>query len=401
MDDLEEEMGDKIVQDMQQKTIRNLEDSEASDDSDNESVSSSEDSSTPEEMRMKELKSAVATMDAILDLLFGYYTPIFANGTAWDIDETFEHLLLQFANIVLPTYRSRHTQFLLFHFGQLSPDLIAKFAGACGHLALTKERIPQLVRLSAATYLASFVARGARISSQVVRDVFDLLGSHLDYIRRTEEPTCRGPELVKYSLYYALAQAVLYIFCFRWRDLVVNSADPNYDIDELDDAALFDGRELNWAPGIKECLTQNIYSKLNPLKVCSPSIVQQFARISRHLQFMYIFPLLETNKRLRLSTFLGATSASDGAFGGIARETALTGKLGESYHQLDAYFPFDPYQLPRSKRWLEGDYVQWKGIPGLDDDDKDDDSSDSDESEEDSDEDEAGEEEVDTDTESP
>ncbi|KAK5002929.1 DNA independent RNA polymerase I transcription factor, partial [Cryomyces antarcticus] len=195
MDDLEEEMGDKIVQDMQQKTIRNLEDSEASDDSDNESVSSSEDSSTPEEMRMKELRSAVATMDAILDLLFGYYSPIFANGTAWDIDETFEHLLLQFANIVLPTYRSRHTQFLLFHFGQLSPDLIAKFAGACGHLALTKERIPQLVRLSAATYLASFVARGARISSQVVRDVFDLLGSHLDYIRRTEEPTCRGPEL--------------------------------------------------------------------------------------------------------------------------------------------------------------------------------------------------------------
>ena len=40
------------------------------------------------------------------------------------------------------------------------------------------------------------------------------------------------------------------------------------------------------------------------------------------------------------------------------------GDLGDAV-QLDAYFPFDPYQLPRSKRWLEGDYVEWKGIPGL------------------------------------
>ena len=31
---------------------------------------------------------------------------------------------------------------------------------------------------------------------------------------------------------------------------------------------------------------------------------------------------------------------------------------------LEGYFPYDPYHLPLSKRWLEGDYVQWKGIPG-------------------------------------
>ena len=62
-----------------------------------------------------------------------------------------------------------------------------------------------------------------------------------------------------------------------------------------------------------------------------------------------------------------------------ARETALTNKKDGTGMQLDEYFPFDPYQLPKSKRWLAGDYREWKGIPGLDK--VDDSSSDSEESE--------------------
>ena len=33
---------------------------------------------------------------------------------------------------------------------------------------------------------------------------------------------------------------------------------------------------------------------------------------------------------------------------------------------LDGFFPFDPYHLPLSKRWLGGDYREWTGVPGLD-----------------------------------
>jgi len=40
-------------------------------------------------------------------------------------------------------------------------------------------------------------------------------------------------------------------------------------------------------------------------------------------------------------------------------------KKGEAGFLLDAYFPFDPYVLPKSKRWLAQDYVQWKPIPGM------------------------------------
>ena len=55
---------------------------------------------------------------------------------------------------------------------------------------------------------------------------------------------------------------------------------------------------------------------------------------------------------------------SDPRFSHVGREIRAGDNIG---YQLDAYFPFDPYQLPRSRRWLEGDYVEWRGIPGLDD----------------------------------
>jgi RNA polymerase I-specific transcription initiation factor RRN3 len=157
-----------------------------------------------------------------------------------------------------------------------------------------------------------------------------------------------------------MTQALLYIFCFRWRDLLVTS-EPFDD----DDTAVLDGQDLQWIPGIKETLFRTIHSKLNPLKICSPPIVAEFAKIAKHLEFMQVYPLLETNKRIRLSQY----SSVQGA--GATRVSSL-GTSEESWHQLDAYFPFDPYQLPVSKKWIEDDYVQWKGIPGLNQDEDED-----------------------------
>ncbi|EHL03630.1 putative RNA polymerase I-specific transcription initiation factor rrn3 [Glarea lozoyensis 74030] len=132
-----------------------------------------------------------------------------------------------------------------------------------------------------------------------------------------------------------------------WRDLL---ASP---LDEEDDEE-FSTHDLEWTDGIKDTLNSVIYSKLNPLKVCSPVIVAEFAKIARHLGFIQF------------------SSAGTAALRDV-------GQLNnnESWHQLEAHFPFDPYQLPISKRWVEDDYVQWQPVPGLepeeDDDSEDDD----------------------------
>jgi RNA polymerase I-specific transcription initiation factor RRN3 len=202
----------------------------------------------------------------------------------------------------------------------------------------------------------------------VVRTVFELIGSNLDHIRAENELSCRGPDLQRYGTFYAMTQALLYIFCFRWRDLVASDEG----LDEED--PLFLGQDLNWTPGIKDTLNRTVYSKLNPLKICSPPIVAEFAKIARHLGFMYIYPLLETNKRVRLIQF------ASGQGNGALRDAGHGGN-NDSWHQLDGYFPFDPYQLPVSKRWVEADYLPWKPIPGLDPEEDEDDSGDDDEDE--------------------
>jgi len=43
-----------------------------------------------------------------------------------------------------------------------------------------------------------------------------------------------------------------------------------------------------------------------------------------------------------------------------------------SQGELDSYFPFDPYNLKRSKRWIQCCYNEWKPIEGLEDEEEED-----------------------------
>lgn len=359
LEDLADDFGEDVVHDMPKPRTSTSKSIDEEDESEEES-DLSEDELDADAQRAKDITKNVEKLDYILDLLFTYYEPLFSGTSIRARDSALDVLFSQFTSIILPTYRSRHTQFLLFHFAQTSPALVDNFVGACVHFAFDKGR-PSIMRQSAAAYLASFVARGIHVPSQIVRDVFDYIGGQLSIYRSEYEPNCRGPDLRRYSNYYSLLQALLYIFCFRWRDL---EAGLEEQADE-EDIPLTDDLTHVWIPGIKETFTQNIFSKLNPLKVCSPAIVNEFAKIANHLGVIYVFHLLETNKRLRLSQFSGQFDR-DLTHNVPERETALSSRKDETYQQLDEYFPFDPYHLPRSKRWVQDDYREWKSIPGLD-----------------------------------
>lgn len=357
VEDLEDDVGEGLVEDVVKidTALENYEDLVDEDD-DDESVISDE-TLNEEEQRMQDVRSNLEKMDVIIDILFAYYTPFFTSRNMGEKENTLDILLSHFTTIILPTYRSRHTQFLLFHFAQTSSSLIDNFAGTCVHIASDKSR-PAIIRQSASAYLGSFVARGKHVPSQVVQDVFDIIGSQLHILLTEYADGCRGPDLKRYATFYALVQALLYIFCFRWRDLTVDSDDYG----EGDDITAFEEVHPVWAPGVKETLFRIIYSPLNPLKVCAPAIVAEFAKIAHHRGLIYVFSLLETNKRLRLSRLTGPAPRGSN-YSQPDRETALSAKSDESYHQLDAYFPFDPYKLPRSKKWIEGDYMEWQGLP--------------------------------------
>ena len=355
LEDLAEDVGEGLVDQIPPARPDLMDDIEESDMSDEEE-DSDEDEEDEEAQRAKEITKNVEKMDAILDILFSHYEQSFNHPSIEEQVGSLNLLLSQFVTTILPTHRSRHTQFLLFHFAQLSPENIDTFVGTCVQITLDKGQ-PAIVRQASAAYLASFVARGMHVPSNIVRDVFDYIGGELKRLRREHEPNCRGPDMGRYSSFYVLVQALLYIFCFRWRDLE-SSPDDDFEDDEINTP--YD-QEHYWISGVKETLSQNVFSKLNPLKVCSTSIVTEFARIANHLSIVYVYHLLETNKRVRVLQSAGAV------YGQLNRETALSARRDESSQHLDAYFPFDPYHLPKSKRWIEGDYREWSGVPGLDD----------------------------------
>ncbi|ROT39785.1 RNA polymerase I-specific transcription initiation factor rrn3 [Sodiomyces alkalinus F11] len=331
------------------------EDAPDDDEDDNESVDSDESDLDEHEEKVRTVKGHIEKLDAVLDTLFEHYAPHFVDPESDDAYYRYALLVQSFGKNVLPTYKSRHTQFLLFHFGQLSDRLRDTFVGSLMHIFTSQTR-PAFVRQAAATYLAGFVARGAHVPAELVRTIFNLLLARMKAYRIKHDAQARGPDMKRHQLYYAQVQAALYMFCFRWRDLIVSA--PEFV--DADDPASYLGHELGWMQGLKEELSSHVYCRMNPLKICSPAIVEEFATLTHKLGLMYIFPRVEENKRIRLSQFVSDTYGN----GGALRDTA-GGPRGEEDHQLDPYFPFDPYQLPVSKRWMQGNYVQYQSVPGL------------------------------------
>ncbi|KAI5296068.1 hypothetical protein KEM55_005928, partial [Ascosphaera atra] len=318
----------------------------------------SEEELSPEKARLKMSKECYQKMDYMIDILFSYYASSFFYGSGDDNDDTHDLLLAHFRTIILPTYRSRYSQFLLFHFSQSNSVLVDRFATCCLEIIMNKTEQP-IIRQYAAAYLASFVARGAHVTSEVVRDVFLLLGAHMQNLKADYERGNNGrpvgPDLKKYAPFYATAQALMYIFCFRWRDLTTAAIEKKIPLIALElDDVVFPHR-------IRDLLHAVVFAKLNPLKICAPSIVKEFARISHHLNFIYVHSIIERNKHVRLSKAVSSTRVFDSRFAQAEREESSEAEIGA---HMDGYFPFDPYQLRRSSRWLQGDYIMYKGIPG-------------------------------------
>ncbi|KJR82566.1 RNA polymerase I-specific transcription initiation factor RRN3 [Sporothrix schenckii 1099-18] len=320
----------------------------------------------------------VEKLDSTLDRLFALFTPVFEDPDSAAAHRCMEDMLSDFANFVLTVPSSRHTQFLVFHFSQKSLALQDMFTGTLLNLGFESNR-PAAVRQSAAAYLSSYVARAARVPRDTVRSVASILCHRIESYRRRHVATCRGPDLRRFQELYSWVQALLYIFCFRWRDLV--DAYPD-DLVDPEDPASFVGKELEWMSGLKHALSNIIYSTFNPLMVCSPPIVAEFAKLAHSLHLMYVFPRIESNKSIHLSSFASGRYGH----GDALREDAGYTVEDEKWLQLEGNFPFDPYNLPISKRWLEGDYVSWTPISGLGaDGDSDDSDSDSESYDEDGD----------------
>jgi RNA polymerase I-specific transcription initiation factor RRN3 len=108
----------------------------------------------------------------------------------------------------------------------------------------------------------------------------------------------------------------------------------------------------------------------------------QFARVAHATDFIYCYTILETNKRAEhmstttvtsppLSSRYHRQSSSDSMMNtaGIQKNLATRVNLPVN-SELNAFFPFDPYRLPKSSAFIQGVYREWSSVAIEDEDDE-------------------------------
>jgi len=340
-----------------------------------------------------------------------------------DLRSQFHTLLSIFDRTILRTFKSRYTQFLIFWFTSLDPEFADLFQGMLVDRALfatdatllnnpsgdgtngkaenaISSMAPTVTRAAAASYIGSFVSRANFIDRLATRHVVgvlcEFLRAHLDAVDEavrewgiaaiTGDGGNGGVGRAQNTVFYAVAQAVFLVFCFRWRDLL---EDAEGQEDEGGGGGsghvIANAAGKKWLPGLN-VLQRVVTCVLNPLKVCdfsqctslyiyssnqvcSSNVVMQFARVAHATDFLYCYSILESNKR---ADFKSCNSSPPKM--SLSVHPAV--QFGDSIAaELNTFFPFDPYRLQRSSSYIQEIYREWSSV-AIDDEESDEDDED-------------------------
>jgi len=262
LDDLEDEQGEELEAEIVGAEMERNEDGamtgaeEEMEDEEMEGDGSSEEYGID---AVANIKDTVDKLDVMLDILFSYYSKSFPNKSVEsptkESIESFGLIMKLFSGIILPTYRSRYTQFLVFWAAQKAPRFSDSFCVTAITRALDNTLQPG-ARQAAAAYVASFIARAKLMPGQYVQISTKIMCRWLGAFVDQRSAECEGPDVSKWGGFYSVCQAVMYIFCFRWKDL--------REVEE-DEFGVIGERWMGFLQNLNKAIT----SKFNPLKVCS------------------------------------------------------------------------------------------------------------------------------------
>ncbi|KAH7519801.1 hypothetical protein FEM48_Zijuj08G0075700 [Ziziphus jujuba var. spinosa] len=298
--DLDLEIGwDDILHDDSSKGIFKMELEDIDETTDDELKGDIE---LPRELSRKSLgrNEHAEKLDSLMVLTFEYLESCEAGGR---LTKVFEILLQSFQKTILPAYKSKFAQFVIFYSCALDPDNCGfRFANMLADIFFCNVR-PQFERMMAVAYLASYLSRGRFLSTSVV----------VDMLKRLALKEGEGRPNA-HNVFYSGCQAIMYVLCFRMRSFV--------DVLQL-----------------KSQLFVILTHQLSPLKVCLPTVVMEFLRQAKAASLFTISENFDFDDYLE--------SELSRAFGGMER--------------LDMFFPFDPCLLKRSDSFQEFDLDEFDG----------------------------------------
>ncbi|KAJ2310232.1 DNA independent RNA polymerase I transcription factor [Coemansia sp. RSA 2705] len=322
-------------------------------------------------------KRTVAKLDALLSTLLTWLERhCQPEPESNEMTESTSRLFLVFLDlfdaVILPTFKSRYTQFVVFYLCAKSSEYADVFLGTMvGNVGepvrgVAQDHVSSVAKVAAAAYLGSFVARAQFLSAPIVRSVVGVLiqwaNTYLDwydeqqaqrdadidqqkqrtYAQALSSTASPQVEMERHIVFHAVTQSILYMFCFRWRDLAQTQDGGAVIESELDN--------LHWCTEL-EGLQRVVFSRLNPLRSCAPAVAQQFASVASQTNFMFCYAVLQQNRRSRANSSVDPRDNTQSPGGDPALQT-----------RLDSFFPFDPMALPVSRQFIDGIYLEWRDV---------------------------------------
>ncbi|KAJ3062764.1 hypothetical protein HDU98_001386, partial [Podochytrium sp. JEL0797] len=209
---------------------------------------------------------------------------------------------------------------------------------------------PSILRVAAISYLSSFISRAAFLDTASLLQCLRLLTAWaLQYVE-SNETSKTYPDLKKDHVFYSVVQAILYIFCFRWQEIVGASA-----------SSVAEGQGgYGQLPVEMTGFQRIVMSKFAPLQICTKSIVAEFASITHKLDILYCYNLMAKKS--------GSSTESDHKPKESSSEMAAQVEAQQQQQQsffittetLEAFFPFDPLNLQLSRKFIQASYVEWR-----------------------------------------
>ncbi|KAI0230182.1 RNA polymerase I-specific transcription initiation factor RRN3 [Lamellibrachia satsuma] len=279
--------------------------------------------SAPKPMTHKEADR----LDVMIELVFRYTYNVCHNKNGeleWEATKKlYRELLLVFDCIILPTHASCHVQFIVFYISSFHKALAEGFLDYLWK-KLQNPNTQVVFRQAAVAYIASFLARAKHVNISTVRVCLDLMAAWAHrYITEASYTSSSNNDMSHHATFYSVCQAIFYVVTFRHKEL------------------------LSTKQGYKHCQRLNLQTivtaRLNPLRMCLAIIAKTFASITRMHQLAFCDTILERNRRTMFPT------SADGAGVSVS-------------NPLDAFFPFDPYLLNRSGRYVVPLYREYDGV---------------------------------------
>lgn len=287
------------------------------------------------------IKELSSKLDDILSIITTKLSQTLTPESIEDGDgvNIFNTLTSLFRTHILPTYYTRSVQYLMFHVSQQQPELMDAFLVTLIDISFSPNEAMEK-KIKSLQYIGSFIARAKRLTRTQIIFVASYLTSWMNkYVLEREEEVDQPGAMERFKHFYAVFQAICYIFCFRH--------------------SLFRDGET-WECDIDKFFQRMIISKFNPLKYCNENVMMMFAKIAQHENLVYCFSIIENNNNERLRGITGKSAE----VGGSSTGGAWSLSTRQQFIDLQAYFPYDPLFLKNYKNMMRDYYIEWTEVSG-------------------------------------